>query len=167
MSEADASLAGLPEVIGDIGYLLPGIERAEVRVYPASSGLETVQPDTFHVSMPIRDMRAAADRLSLDEQGFEFHLHASSLRDFYDADAVRERYYPEVSQVLKDLMGAEEVIVFDHNVRSAVRSARGQPGVREPVDQAHNDYTEESGPVRKEAILALPKVTSRRRHIAA
>lgn len=153
MSEADARLAGLPEVTGEIGYLPPEIERAEVRVYPVSSGLETVQPETFSVPMPIRDMREAAGHLSLDVQGFELHTHVSSFNDFYNADAVRERYYPEVAQVLKGLLGAEEVIVFDHNVRSAVRSARGEPGVREPVAQAHNDYTVESGPVRKDAIL--------------
>jgi hypothetical protein len=153
LSEADASLADLPEVTGDIGYLPSGIERAEVRVYPVSSGLETVQPQTFSVPMPIRDLRAAADRLSLDEQGFEFHAQASSFENYYDADAVRALYYPEVARVMQDLLGAEEVIVFDHNVRSAVRSARGEAGVREPVAQAHNDYTEESGPVRKNAIL--------------
>ncbi len=153
LSEADSPLAGLPVVTGDIGYLPSGIERAEVRVYPVSSGLETVQPETHHVPMQIRDMRSAADRMSLDVHGFEFHARASSFSDFYDADAVKKQYYPEVAQVLRSLLGAEEVIVFDHNVRSAVRSARGEPGVREPVDQAHNDYTEESGPGRKDAIL--------------
>jgi hypothetical protein len=144
---------GLPAVEAAIGYLRPEIERAEVRVYPSSSGLETVQPETWPVTMPISDMRPVADRLRLDECGFELHARATSFEDFYDAEAVRTRYYSEVSRVLEELLGAEAVIVFDHNVRSAVRSARGEPGVREPVAQAHNDYTEASGPIRRRAIL--------------
>ncbi|MDX1561946.1 MAG: CmcJ/NvfI family oxidoreductase [Gammaproteobacteria bacterium] len=153
ISSFTRQIADLPRVDGEIGYLPAEIERAEVRVYPASSGLETVQPETFSVTMPIHDLRPAAVELKLDEQGFEFHRRASSFEDFYNAAAVKERYYPEVALVLKELLSAEAVFVFDHNVRSAVRSARGEPGVREPVAQAHNDYTEASGPVRKDAIL--------------
>jgi hypothetical protein len=149
----DTHVAALPEVEAEIGYLPPEIERAEVRVYPAASGLETVRPATQAVTMPIRDLRPAADRLRLDRQGFEFHAHASSFQDFYTQAEVRARYYPEVSRVLKEMTRAEAVFVFDHNVRSSVRAARGEPGVREPVDQAHNDYTEESGPKRRDAIL--------------
>ena len=149
----ETHVAALPEVQAEIGYLPPEIERAEVRVYPASSGLEAVRPDTYSVTVAIRDMRGAADRLSLDGQGFEFHAHASSFDDFYTEPEVRARYYPEVSRVLKEMLRAAEVFVFDHNVRSSVRAARGEPGVREPVDQAHNDYTEESGPKRRDAIL--------------
>ena len=107
-------------------------------------------PDTGFAALP----SVAADQMRLDDCGFEFHAHQSEFSDFYDADQVRARYYPEVSRVLKSLLGAEEVIVFDHNVRSSVRAARGEPGVREPVDQAHNDYTRGSGPLRKDAILA-------------
>ena len=33
----------------------PDTERAEVRVYPVSSGLESVQPETYPVTMPIRE----------------------------------------------------------------------------------------------------------------
>jgi len=149
----DPLFAELPAIDADIGYLRPDTVRAEVRVYPATSALETVQPETYPVTMAIRDFRSAADRLDLDKCGFEFHSHETSFSDFYDEALVKARYYPEVSRVLKALTGAKEVIVFDHNVRSSVRSARGEPGVREPVDQAHNDYTEDSGPKRKDDIL--------------
>jgi hypothetical protein len=122
-------------------------------VYPASSGLAAVQPETYFVTMPIRDLRAAEGPFALDETGFEFHSHASVFDDYYNEAAVREWYYPEVSRALLDFTGAAEVIVFDHNVRSSVRAARGDQGVREPVAQAHNDYTEESGPKRQVDIL--------------
>ncbi len=151
--QTDAFGAGLPAVEAPIGYIDPGIERAQVRVYPPDSGLEVVRPTSAERAMAIFDARPAADRLSLDEQGFEFHPCSSAFGDFYNEAAVRALYYPEVERAVRDLTGAAAVVVFDHNVRSAVRAARGEPGVREPVDQAHNDYTEQSGPERQRAVL--------------
>jgi len=145
----------LPAVQAELGFLAPGLSGpAEVRVYPPTSGLGTQRPPSVRHVVTIRDARPVADRLRLDEQGFELHTHRSSSTDFYDETAVRERYYPEVERAMQSFTGALAVIVFDHNVRSAVRAARGEHGVRVPVDQAHNDYTEQSGPKRKGEILA-------------
>ena len=144
---------GLPAVNARLAYLAPGQGPAEVRIYPPSSGLETVRPTLVHHMVSIRDARPIAIDLQLDEDGFELHSHPSEFADFYDEAAVRERYYPEVQAVMRKLTGALAVIVFDHNVRSAVRAARGEPGVRVPVDQVHNDYTEQSGPKRKQEVL--------------
>jgi len=112
-----------------------------------------VRPASAQHLVPIRDARPIADRLRLDENGFELHSRRSAFADFYDEAAVRERYYPEVQSVVQAITGALAVVVFDHNVRSAARAARGEQGVRVPVDQVHNDYTEQSGPKRKQEIL--------------
>lgn len=143
----------LPSVRAQLTYLAPGGDRAEVRVYPPVSGLATVRPASVQHLVSIQDARPIARHLRLDEQGFELHTHRSAFDDFYDEAAVRERYYFEVQGVLEEITGARAVIVFDHNVRSAVRAARGEPGVRVPVDQAHNDYTLQSGPKRRREIL--------------
>lgn len=163
----DAFSTGLPAVEAPIGYIDPGFERAEVRVYPPDSGLEIVRPTSAERAMPIHDARAAAARLSLDEHGFELRPHRSAFGDFYDESEVRAHYYPEVERAVRDFAGAEAVVVFDHNVRSAVRAARGEPGVREPVDQAHNDYTVQSGPERQRAVLeAANRLDLADRHFA-
>ena len=103
--------------------------------------------------MPVYDCRPIAAQLTLDEAGFELHAHRSAFNEFYDAERVRERYYPEVASLLKDATGALEVFVFDHNVRSQTRADRKEFGVREPVESAHNDYTVSSGPRRIGEIL--------------
>jgi hypothetical protein len=145
----------LPSVQAVLNYVVcDGEGPIEVRAYPPSSGLEPLRPESEPHTIEIRDMRPIADRLRLDEQGFELHAHRTAFNDFYNEAAVRERYYPEVERAVQSLTGALAVIVFDHNVRSAARAARGEHGVREPVDQAHNDYTEQSGPKRKADILA-------------
>jgi hypothetical protein len=157
----------LPVVSAPMGYLGPGDGPMQVRIYPPSSGLATVRPPSVKHTMSIRDARSITDRLRLDEQGFELHSHRSAFGDFYDEAAVRERYYPEVQSLMGNLTGAAAVIVFDHNVRSAARAARGELGVRVPVDQVHNDYTEQSGPKRKREILeAAGRSDLAGRHVA-
>jgi len=143
----------LPAVHAQMTYLGPSHGPAQVRVYPPNSGLVTVRPVSVQHLVSIRDARPAAKALQLDEQGFELHSVPSAFADFYEETAVREGYYPEVQTTMRALTGAQAVIVFDHNVRSAARAARGEPGVRVPVDQVHNDYTEHSGPRRKQEIL--------------
>jgi len=143
----------LPAVEGQLSFIAPVDGTAEVRVYPPSSGLATVRPAATRHAVPIRDARPIAERLRLDEHGFELHSQPTEFTAFYDEKAVREQYYPEVESVVKSLTGALAVIAFDHNVRSAARAARRETGVRLPVDQAHNDYTEASGPKRKREVL--------------
>jgi hypothetical protein len=143
----------LPAVNARVSYLAPGDGPVEVRVYPPSSGRATVRPASVHHVVSIRDARAIASELRLDQHGFELHSRPSRFADFYDEAAVRERYYAEVRDVMHEIIGALAVIVFDHNVRSAARAARGEPGVRVPVDQVHNDYTERSGPKRTREVL--------------
>jgi len=60
----------------------------------------------------------------------------------------------EAESIVREATGALAVIAFDHNVRSAKGAAEGRVGVRRPVDMAHNDYTEQSGPRRMQEILA-------------
>ena len=143
----------LPAVNARVTYLARSDGPVQVRIYPPSSGLATVRPASVEQVVSIQDARPIAGRLQLDEQGFELHACPSQFTDFYDEAAVRSRYYPEVRTAVRALTGALEVIVFDHNVRSAARAARGEIGVRVPVAQVHNDYTEHSGPKRKREIL--------------
>ena len=153
MSTHISNFDNLPAVNARISYIARSDEPAQVRVYPLSSGIPTARPEAAQRDVKISDARSIVSSLRLDEHGFALHKSPSRFSDFYNDAAVREHYYPEVSAAVRALTGALEVIVFDHNVRSAVRAARGEPGVRVPVDQVHNDYTEESGPKRKREIL--------------
>jgi len=137
-----------------LNYLAPGDLAPQVRIYPPSSGLPTVQTKLAEHVVAIRDARPEAQDLLLDEHGFELHSGRTDFTRFFDEAAVRATYYADVQQRLERLLGAQAVIAFDHNVRSVTRAARGEPGVRAPADQVHNDYTQRSGPKRKLEILA-------------
>jgi hypothetical protein len=166
-SSPAATVEYLPAVSAPVTYLAPGHGSAQVRIYPPGSGVATVRPASVQHLVSIRDARSIADRLRLDQRGFELHSRASTFTDFYDQAAVRERYYPEVQSVVRELTGALAAIAFDHNVRSAERAGRGESGVRLPVEQVHNDYTLWSGPKRAQEILeAAGRSDLADRHIA-
>jgi hypothetical protein len=159
--------AQLPAVGAELSYLAAGDGPVRVQLYPPNSGLGQLRPESVRERVTIRDARSIAAQLRLDESGFELRTSPSSFADFYDERAVKERYYPDVEAVLQAFTGAHAVIAFDHNVRSAARVARGEVGVREPADQVHNDYTEQSGPVRQRQILeAAQRLDLAARHFA-
>lgn len=109
----------------------------------------TVEPKT----MTVLNGRVLADRLSLDDQGLVFVEHKTQVKDFFDEEQVRTVYYPEIEQLIKCQSGASRVVIFDHALRSGDQTEREEKLIRTPVLQAHNDYTEWSGPNRLREIL--------------
>ncbi len=154
MAEWPARRNELSSVQAEIAYLDEAGNRARTLVYPLSSGRENVRPKQGFHPMEVASCRDLPEAPALDGAGFEFHPHVSKIRDFYDLEEVLADYYPEMRDFLMKKTGALEVVVFDSNVRSAVRAEAGQHGVREPVQGAHVDYTPSSGPMRCLEILA-------------
>ncbi len=91
----------------------------------------------------IQDGRGRESEFSLDRNGFQLVKAPTQVRDFYSREEVQSVYYPEVERLLKDVLGASRVVVFDHNTRNA-----GRPGQSIPSRQVHNDHTINSAPRR-------------------
>ena len=143
----------LAAIEAPIAYLAPHISRAAHLVYPPVSGRALVRPEQEYRTMRIVDCRGNVPQPTITTAGFELATAPTTVTDLYDDDAVRAYYYPEIVALLKRLLGATAVVVFDHNQRSATRAAAGQRGVRTPVAAAHVDYTPSSGPRRAHEIL--------------
>ena len=150
---ADGDASSPTDVVGSLAYLDALGDDACYRVYPPSSGRPAHSPAMRRVDMRIADCRPIAGDLDLDREGFLLRAHATPFRDALDADRVKADYYPEMGAWLRQLVGAEAVVVFDHNIRSAAGAALGQVGVRAPVDAVHDDYTEASGARRAAELL--------------
>jgi hypothetical protein len=132
-------------VRAEIEYLAPGIERsfAYGRERPCGAEPETVRFVSHTVE--IRDLRGG-EAPRLDEHGATLGWWPTRVRRFDDDDCIRERYYPESADIIRTALGADRVVVFDHNVRRG-----GSPGapsdghaVARPVRHAHTDYTPRS-----------------------
>jgi hypothetical protein len=108
-------------------------------------------PDPRRVT--IRNGRPLAGGLVLDRDGFRFVRHDTKVKDFLDPDEIKRVYYPEMEALIKAESGAKRVVVFDHTLRTADEADREARKIREPVQRAHNDYTEWSGPQRVRDLL--------------
>ena len=116
--------------------------------------------------MSVLDGRTCAGEFALDQTGFTFVEHKTAVKDFFDKAELESVYYPEVVELIKRESGATRVVVFDHTLRSGDESEREARLIREPVLQAHNDYTEWSGPQRVRDLLPDEAETLLKRRFA-
>ena len=86
-------------------------------------------------------------------EGFIFVKHETQVKDFFDDAEVQSVYYHETEELVKQRSGAKRVVVFDHTLRSADNGVREAKQISGPVRNAHNDYTEWSGPQRVRDLL--------------
>ena len=65
------------------------------------------RPETYHRepeshSVTVHDARGKEDAYTLDKNGFQFYKHVSREKAFVDEDKIKDEYYAEVEQLLKD-----------------------------------------------------------------
>lgn len=66
------------------------------------------RPETFldrpRDSRPVRiqDISGREDHFSLDKNGFQIYKHVSQEKTFLDDEKIKDRYYKETEQLLKD-----------------------------------------------------------------
>jgi len=124
-------------------------------IYSGGEGSTEVKssgtPDPHRVT--IRNGRPRAGGFKLESDGFRFVRHDTAMKDFLDPDEIKRFYYPEMEALIKAETGGKRVVVFDHTLRTADEADREARKIREPVQRAHNDYTEWSGPQRVRDLL--------------
>lgn len=158
----DDRIAVAGGLAGDIRAALTFIVPQESKPYFKSSALTGGAPEVFFATeqreVTIRDMRPLAKELSLDRTGFELHRHETAVRDLLD-EASDEAYDREIEALLKQTLGADRVVVFDHTRRSDTSSgAVNRDGLRGPASRVHVDYTVASGPKRAADVLGSDEV---------
>jgi len=85
----------------------------------------------------IRNARLLDQTPTLDHSGFCLIKHATSDIDFSSYEKVERFYYPQMKEVFLQVTGADEIIIFDHTIRTETK----QGNVRRPARHVHNDYT--------------------------
>ena len=148
-----ARSSGATLVNATLNYMIPTGEKPVTHIArPGERPTERDGQFEGHV-VTIEDGRVGAHGSSLEREGFVLTDHDTQVSDFYDEDMVREVYYPEIEQLVKDFTGAARVFVFDHTLRANTPETQTEKGVREPVQVVHNDYTDRSAPQRVRDLL--------------
>jgi hypothetical protein len=111
------------------------------------------QPVYEEKIVTINNGRPESSVFKLSRHGFEFLNHTSNVKNFYDAHDVEKNCYHEVEKLVKEKIHCNEVIVFDHTLRTSNKAILSEYGVREPVKAVHNDYTEKSASQRVRDLL--------------
>ena len=154
MSRAENIATTIPAVEALINYLVETEEKPE-----SYGGIRQTEADRqrkgkyVEHKMPVYDARTVANQLSLEREGFILVRHETKVKNFYDEAEVRSIYYQETEELVKQTSGAKRVLVFDHTLRSADMATREEKNISGPVRNAHNDYTEWSGPQRVRDLL--------------
>ncbi|HUI61651.1 MAG TPA: CmcJ/NvfI family oxidoreductase [Steroidobacteraceae bacterium] len=145
----------LPWVQASLRYLEPSNVKPHWFEYEPPAGVARTTTVYREHTVTIRSLRPLAAEVSLDREGFQLVTAPTSVRDLYDEEAVRDRYYPEAVSLLRKLTGASRVVVFDHTIRRRVAGAEDRTSglPRQPVPRVHNDYTLKSGPQRVRDLL--------------
>lgn len=107
-------------------------------------------PDRPHAAheVTIHDISGDENKYTLDSHGFQYVKHVSKDKDFSDNKRIKDEYYPEVEQILKEVTGATRVFIFNDAVRrlaadptvvsdgKATQQVFG-PGKRVHIDQSY------------------------------
>ncbi|MEH2193353.1 MAG: CmcJ/NvfI family oxidoreductase [Nostoc sp.] len=144
----------LPSVEANLTYLIPMAEKPINYTYEPPAGIPRSNGTHQTHKLPIYNARSISENILLDREGFAFTKHQTNVSNFYDEDQLHRVYYPEAEQLLKDVTGATQVVIFDHTLRNAGQSKPGENDIKEPAKRVHNDFTAKSGYTRARRELA-------------
>ena len=130
-----------------LNYFAESSEKPVIYTYDPPPGIPRTTGKSESHSVLIHNARRE-QQLSLDRQGFQLVRHETAMQDFYDRAEVEKVYYPEIEMLLRQVTGAEKVVVFDHQVRNIQLFRKGEKQARDYALTVHNDYTATSGPRR-------------------
>ena len=94
-----------------------------------------VSPELVTTQVAVTDVRHSQSPLQFLRDGISFVRHGSSITAFDAEPAWKPQLDAELETLLKQEVGAEEVIVFDHTVRVDAPTAD-----RRPARNVHNDF---------------------------
>lgn len=108
-----AETATIPFVETTLPYIDPAFGPTVLYEYARTENTHHYDPHAVR----IHNARAAGD-LSIERNGFTLVEHRSAVTDFRDAEQVKRVYYAEIERLVRELTGAEKVLVFGDVLRT-------------------------------------------------
>lgn len=123
--------------------------------YEPDPNKELNPPGTDTKEVRIWDGWERAASFAVDREGFEIHPFDPSFVAFSDDEKLRQVFFAQVRDFVKQHTGARRVEIFDHTIRSRLPAdLKVQTDLQRPaVLLVHSDYTERSAPQRVHDIV--------------
>lgn len=144
MDQTTEPIKTLDYLEADLNYIVDDGQKPAVYVDWPEEAHKAHPPKYEAHRCRIHDARPITDQFNLAVHGFAIARIPSKVKDFYDKDEVERVYNKEVAAIIKEAMGAAEVVVFDHTFRTLNDAILEKNSTRQPVKAVHNDYTDRS-----------------------
>ena len=139
-------------VVAPLNFTQPMAEKPYSYNYEPPPGVPVRNTTEETHEVKILDARPVNEQLSLEREGFKLVRHPTAAKDLYDEAEIASAYYRECEELIKQATGAKRAVAFDHIVRNAALSAKGNP-IKLPAGRVHNDYTAWSAPQRVRDLM--------------
>lgn len=95
-----------------------------------------LSPELVATEVNVQDLKDSIYSVNFNDDGITFTKYRSAITQFDSNSDWQTEYNEEISAILKQVTGAQEVIVFDHTIR-----VDNSEAIRKPARNVHNDYS--------------------------
>lgn len=97
-----------------------------------------ISPELLPTDVNVLDIRQEDTAVSFAKDAVAFAEFPTSVVSFGDGSSWQDTYDAELTTLLKEQLGAKDILIFDHTVRIDDPDA-----IRKPARNVHSDYSEE------------------------
>lgn len=137
---------------GHVNYHVHKPERQAFHIDAGGVVGKLISPELKETQIDVHDVRAGDVAVDFRKDSVGFATYPTAVTDFSDGSAWQRVYDAELTKLLAAEIGATDVIIFDHTVRTDDPNA-----TRKPARNVHSDYSEDGAKQRLIDILGPEK----------
>lgn len=137
---------------GHVNYHVHKPERQAFHIDAGGVVGKMISPELKETRINVHDVRSGDVSVDFATDSVSFATFPTAVANFSNSDDWQPTYDAELTRLLSAEVGAKDVIIFDHTVRTDDPNA-----VRKPARNVHSDYSEDGAKQRLIDILGAEK----------
>ena len=137
---------------GLVNYHVHKPERQAFHIDAGGVVGKMISPELKETRIDVHDVRAGEVSVDFATDSVGFATFPTAVTEYTDAADWQPIYDAELTQLLRAEVGAKDVVIFDHTVRTDDPNA-----TRKPARNVHSDYSEDGAKQRLIDILGADK----------
>lgn len=135
-------------ITATVNYHITSLEQQAYHIDAGGVLGKIKAPELVPTQINIKDLRNSEASVEFTRDSIAFVQKQSAVHSFVPSNNWKEIYNQELNELLTQEIGAKEVIVFDHTIRTDKQSAE-----RQPARNVHGDYNTQSAYQRLKEVL--------------